>query len=235
MRFGIFGGTPIHFHGFIISDRDPGDYAFVNEMMSEYFSEEKHELSPDIWNGIWQYLLEKLSSAANRLGQDVVNHNIKSLMWHTSDSMQFFWGSKFMEFLGSNILEQDEWNLKTLLIRVFARSGLINMFEYQGHINLLKSSETYRLQGLSQGNETKALKFRPLTKKRIRNLNDIKHLLPGEYGIPYASNFPLIDAVIQPNILVQFTVAHKHRDVTHRVSDYRTFELVCWRRTSPNT
>jgi hypothetical protein len=74
---------------------------------------------------------------------------------------------------------------------------------------------------LGQGNSSKALKFRPLIKKRIRALDDIHKLERGEYGIPCASNFSFIDAIIQPNILIQFTGTQKHRAATHKLSDIR--------------
>ena len=52
-------------------------------------------------------------------------------------------------------------------------------------------------------------------------MQDILNLTPGEYGLPYASNFALVDAIIQPNILLQFTVAKKHRAATHSLSELR--------------
>jgi hypothetical protein len=46
----------------------------------------------------------------------------------------------------------------------------------------------------------------------LRNIDDIGFLLPGKYGLPITSNFPLVDAIIQPNMLLQMTVsAQKHR------------------------
>jgi hypothetical protein len=219
LRFGIFGGNPRHFVGFIRSDKTSENFAFVEEMMSEYFSEEMKTMEAAAWNGILQYLLRKLCNAANLAGNDVGKNTVQSLMWHTSNCRDFFWGSKFMEFLASRIMEERESNIQQLLIQVIGRSMIGNLFEYRGHLLLLKSDRTYRLRGLGQ--TSKALKFRPLIKKRISVLDDISRLERGEYGIPYASNFPLIDAIIQPNILIQFTGTQKHRAATHKLSDIR--------------
>jgi hypothetical protein len=224
LRFGIFGGNPRHFVGFTPSDRTSKKFAFVEEMMSEYFSEEKEMMEAARWSGILQYLLRKLASAAIQTRNDVAWEAITSLMWHTSDSEDFFWGSRFMEFLASRIMERREatiQQLQQILTQIIGRGEFGNLFEYRGHLLLLNSDRIYRLRGLGQGNHSKALKFRPLVKKRISTLDCINSLDRGEYGIPDASNFPLIDVIIQPNILIQFTVAQKHRAVTHKLSDIR--------------
>jgi hypothetical protein len=46
----------------------------------------------------------------------------------------------------------------------------------------------------------------------LRNIDDIGFLLPGKYGRSITSNFPLVDVIIQPNMLLQMPVsAQKHR------------------------
>jgi hypothetical protein len=56
----------------------------------------------------------------------------------------------------------------------------------------------------------------------IRNVDDIEHLPVGHYGLPIFGNFPLIDAVIQPDTLIQFTVSLNHKGAVDRLDEIRT-------------
>jgi hypothetical protein len=49
-------------------------------------------------------------------------------------------------------------------------------------------------------------------KKRvfIRSIEDIRHLKEGDYGLLVIPNFPLVDAVIPPNIVLQMTTSQQH-------------------------
>eukprot|EP01040_Poterioochromonas_malhamensis_P004148 gene4149-4441_t len=50
----------------------------------------------------------------------------------------------------------------------------------------------------------------------IRKIEDIRLLTPYEdYGIPVIPNFPLIDAVIGPNLFLQMTVSYSHEGACH--------------------
>ena len=44
----------------------------------------------------------------------------------------------------------------------------------------------------------------------IRTVDDIESLLDDQYGLPLFCNFALVDAVIQPNVLLQFTIGKTH-------------------------
>jgi hypothetical protein len=75
-----------------------------------------------------------------------------------------------------------------------------------------KSISTTQLCG--KGYTTPKLSIeRPLKRKVfIRKLEDIRLLNPNEdYGIPIIPNFPLIDALIGPDILFQMTVSEVHK------------------------
>ena len=56
----------------------------------------------------------------------------------------------------------------------------------------------------------------------FRSIEDIGTLEEGKYGLPVFSNFPLVDAVVQPNMLLQMTVAPtNHKDAVERLNDIR--------------
>ena len=52
-----------------------------------------------------------------------------------------------------------------------------------------------------------------LPKVLIRCVNDIETLADNCYGISIFGNFMLVDAIIKPNIMLQFTVAESHGHV----------------------
>ena len=53
-----------------------------------------------------------------------------------------------------------------------------------------------------------------LPKVLIRSVADIATLNDGYYGLPIFGNFMLADAIIKPNIMLQFTVSCKHGNAT---------------------
>jgi hypothetical protein len=55
-----------------------------------------------------------------------------------------------------------------------------------------------------------------MTRHLIRSVEDIE-----QYGLPVISNFKIIDAVIQPNILLQFTIAKTHGKLTDNYDEIR--------------
>ena len=81
------------------------------------------------------------------------------------------------------------------------------MYEYLGHKELLLQPHNFILRGLGRGNATVVWKTPKFTLKTFRKANDIALL--GD-GIPYESNFKLLDAVVQPNILINYTLAKRH-------------------------
>ena len=50
----------------------------------------------------------------------------------------------------------------------------------------------------------------PIT--QLRSISDIDKLNDGSYGLPIFDNFPLVDAIIQPNMLLQFTTSPKNHN-----------------------
>ena len=55
--------------------------------------------------------------------------------------------------------------------------------------------------------------FPPLKLQKFRRQEDIASLTEGSYGIPSRCNFPLIDAIVQPDKLINFTITKLHKGV----------------------
>jgi hypothetical protein len=66
---------------------------------------------------------------------------------------------------------------------------------------------------------TSATHFR---KVLIRTTDGTQRFRVGDIGVPAIGNFPLVDVVVKPNILLQMTVAKKHSNAVNRLVDIQT-------------
>jgi hypothetical protein len=125
--------------------------------------------------------------------------------------------------LAQHILDQRESSLKEALRSVVTASGIGYCFEYLGHKEMLRGSHSFKVYGKGQGNAGFEWNLPQLRLQKFRRLEDIKGLKRGSYGIPYRSNFPLIDAVVQPDILINFTIAKLHKGASSELETLRGY------------
>ena len=81
-----------------------------------------------------------------------------------------------------------------------------------GHNKLTSTNKNfiaYPLNG-SIGRSSIQINFSQMPTVLIRTIADISSLQNSKYGLPIFGDFPLVDEVIQPNILLQFTVSDLH-------------------------
>lgn len=218
LRFAIFGGNPRHFLGFLRPSGPSEKFLFVEEMMSKEF--ERGVYNKVRWDAIVSYLVQRLSTVANQSDHDIASNSLRSMMWHTNNAKDFFWASQFMKLLGNHIKEQNESTLKNLLVQVVGQSGFGNCFEYHGHQRVAAGGK-FLLRGLGRGNKSLTLDLPKLTRRRFHAAADIANLTDDQYGTPFIQNFPMIDSVIQPNILMQFTIAKNHPGGANMLTDFR--------------
>jgi hypothetical protein len=135
-------------------------------------------------------------------------------MIHQQDG-KALWASKFMEILGSRILDKKETTMCTAIKNLIGNSGFGQVFENIAHIKLTSSSETfYSLRPLHKkgarnvSNDLIQVQF-PSTVVRLRSVDDVHNLRDDTYGLPVTSNFLLVDAIVQPNVLLQMTVCEE--------------------------
>lgn len=91
---------------------------------------------------------------------------------------------------------------------------------------LQKSSELYRLKPLAKKVPTCKPDFPTLQANfpvvLVRDINDIETLEDRCYGFPLFSNFLPVDAIIQPETLIQFTIAQvKDNGATGKLPEIR--------------
>jgi len=138
-------------------------------------------------------------------------NQVGSLMWHTNNALGFFWASKFMCMLADEIFKREDCTIKTMLKSIIGSSGMGYTYENLGHKELLRTERTYVVKALGSGNRDRfILELPALRLQKFRTIEQINLLDDYCYSMPYASNFPLIDAVIQPDILLQYCTGKKH-------------------------
>eukprot|EP01040_Poterioochromonas_malhamensis_P003123 gene3123-3324_t len=226
IRYAVFGGSARNFLGTAHNNPLTESFAYVVEMMEWFFEEEKARkvLSADQWNCISQYLFRCIFSSNNK-ERDSRRSAVKALMWHTDNCSEFFYASQFMAMLAQHILNQHESSLKEALRSIVTASGIGYCFEYLDHKEMLHGSHSFRVHGKGQGTAGFNWNLPQLRLQKFRREEDIARLSEGVYGIPYRSNFPLVDAVIQPNILINFTISKLHKGANAELESLRGYLL----------
>lgn len=217
LRFEVFGGSP---RNFLLKDQavDIEGFEYVDEVMRILFKEYIGQPS-SCWKAISGLVQERLCSISNVKVGEIAANNLNSLMWHSNDGRTSFWASKCMQFIGGIIHEKKITNLETLVGAMFGPSGRGCYFEFKGHQTIMSQNTIYKVYGFCDASFDLTLN-KPVLKK-FHSIDDIARLEDGEYGLPFASNFPLIDAVIQPNILLQFTIAKRHEGAVEKLESIR--------------
>ena len=120
------------------------------------------------------------------------------------------WSSRFLMNIAGAVTQRQNVSILDELRKLFGRSGEGCAFEYLGHRRVIENpTKSYALRGLGINNIN--MSFDISQRKFIRTVDDIRKLERGDYGLPTTSTFPLIDAVIFPNILLQYTISDTHK------------------------
>jgi hypothetical protein len=177
---------------------------------------------------------ELVASAVDLLSTVIANANdisISSTMKHMTivgNEIKEIWASKFIEVLAGVITRELETEISVKLKSIFLEYGMGNAFESFGHKILTSNKSEYTIRALTtskkrkkENNYNDKVNFN-LPIMLIRNISDVGNLPNGCYGLPIFSNFPLVDAVIQPDTLIQFTISpEKHKGAVDRLDEIR--------------
>jgi hypothetical protein len=115
-------------------------------------------------------------------------------------------------------------------MRQVGNSGIGNSFECLGHRKLTTCKNAFNLSPLVPKSARDVVNNYPNIKmnfnfpiERMRTFGDVAELHDKHYGLPIVSNFPLVDAVIQPHTLIQFTIARNyHKGAVELLPDLRS-------------
>lgn len=135
--------------------------------------------------------------------------------------------SEFMKYIVSRLSDAKDNRISTLLSDIVSESGMGNLFEYRMHRKFATPNFVFTAKPLTKpysrsGNKNDTLKVTvgyPVV--LLRKIEDIANLTEGKYGLPIVNNFPLVDAIIQPNILIQYTIAQHHKGAVAELENIR--------------
>jgi hypothetical protein len=187
-------------------------------------------LFPDIktgdfaaWEEAAKHVSDQLLSSKSSDGNPMT---VNSMMWHMQPNMHKTWASKYMEWLATAIVDRRTTDVYEELNRIITSSGVGFLFESIGHRKLLMNIADVLLKPLFASKPDEELHFETarfnLSVVRFKTIDEIGSLPDGTYGLPMTPNFPLIDAVIQPDTLIQFTVSPiKHKGSSQSLSGIR--------------
>ena len=123
-----------------------------------------------------------------------------------------YYASTFMHFL-CGAIEARRDDIRTRMLTLIVGShGMGSLHEYYAHRQIfanLRKGCYYAPQNLLTQSHC-LLRVHIKRKKLIRSIRDIYELEDGEYGLPTVTNFPVVDAIIKPDILLQMTISDSH-------------------------
>ena len=155
---------------------------------------------------------------------DIANSTFVHLFVSEDGKGRNIWASRFIEILIGSVVEKMDKNLLTVLKGLIGRAGMGCAFENIGHKKLTHSQSVYSLKALNEANQKKTEDSSMQCNYPVhlfRTIADIGKLKNKEYGLPVTCNFPLVDAVIQPDTLINFTIANTHMGAVDKLLDIR--------------
>ena len=121
--------------------------------------------------------------------------------------------SRFMRFLAGCIRDDAETTLWNPFKDIIGGGGEGVAFESLGHKTLVATDQEYVAENMNskaRRNKTFTKSFYQMPRVLIRSVDGIEQLKDDQYGLPLFCNFALVDVVIQPNLLLQFTIGKTH-------------------------
>ena len=130
-----------------------------------------------------------------------------------------------MELIAKALTESEDIHIVDSLRQIIGPSGLGSAFEYHAHKKFINEVWVIKLYEITKNGTSPNISRRRINiqgVKRFWDINNISELTSKEYGLPITSNFPLVDAIIQPNILIQFTTSStSHRGAVDKLDEIR--------------
>ncbi len=218
-RHDVFGGSARNFKS--VQERNFDVLPVVDETLTLMFPDVKDK-HYDAWDSVARQVSAKLTGKA----PDVKLATVNSMMRHMLSRGSKTWASKFMEWLAAAIVDDRTADIVDELERVIGKAGLGILFETVGHRKLLRSTVPFLLKPLSASLSPTKPAFESaqfnLSVVRFKTVDDIAKLPNGTYGVPLTNNFPVADAIIQPDTIVQFTISPEmHKGSLEQLAEIR--------------
>lgn len=218
LRYQVFGGSARNFISCPDFSDDPdGSFPFVCDILNWFLAEDIIMLDTNDQSRDVRCVVEHIKTELSKHTQGQVEgvNMFSSLMWHTDNGREFFWASRVMEMIGCCILQKKENSLSSLLSQAIGQSGVGSCIEYFGHRNLLHRTGNIKMRRMGSGNKgDNELKLTDVVSmQKFDGIDAIGSLPNNVYGIPVTCTFPVIDAIIQPDTMLQYTIADDHEGI----------------------
>lgn len=161
------------------------------------------------WNRALKLIRETMADARGKTSKEELAIQT-SLFWVINSNQGPGFSSTFLKLVAGVLSEKMEASLWEALTRLVGGSGKGLFFEAVGHMKLTQTDKEYTSRILKKGGRKTFTRKFNFPKVLIRCVDDILGLSDNCYGIPLFGNFMLVDAIIKPNIMLQFTVAVTH-------------------------
>ena len=223
-KYDIFGGNPRLFHGIPSFRRDLPYYttvynSFVWLFDSDFVPRDGESSSKRQLIGDWAIntIVSKLENALS-LSSNTDSSLFKHYIVNEDCILQSeCFVSTFMSFIAASLQENYDKTIISSLLKLFGSSGIGNAFEMTAHAKLLASSGMHSCLDLN-GNLVN-LPLGSRQKVFVRTIADLQSLVKGQYGFPTICNFPLVDAILAPDIALNMTIGKSHRGAISKLND----------------
>jgi len=210
--YAVFGGRVRNFLGGDLDAEAVDDG--IDQLAVWFFGADAKNTYARSWNRAMQLIRQTIVGAKGKTTKDELAIQT-SLFWvvNSRDGQSGF-SSTFLKFVAGQMKKHMETSLWNELARLVGGTGQGLWFEACGHMKLTQTNKNYQAKILKKNGKKKFnINFSTFPKVLIRCVADIATLDNDFYGLPIFGNFMLVDAIIKPNILLQFTVGESHGHV----------------------
>jgi len=212
--YAVFGGRVHNILGGILNTLSVDDE--IEETALCFFGADIKNAYLTSWNKALQLIRQTISNAKGHTStDDLVIQN--SMFWVVNSSTGISgFSSTFLKFVAAKMKDKVEVSLWNELSRLLGGSGQGVLFEVLGHMTLTQNDREYTAKFLKRDKQRKRtltplnINFSKYPRVLIRTVEDVTSLGTERYGLPIFGNFMLVDAIIKPNIMLQFTIGERH-------------------------
>lgn len=221
--YDVFGGSLRNLRSVEhMGDSDPypkGIFDVVQEEMVSFFGGyELAGIPVATWDKTARALAKKLrnpsegAKSSRRVDPETITRSV-IIHWTPSVEDPRAWldlpATRFMRHLAGHICATANCDALSRLKTAIGPSGMGWVHEHDAHqfrLTHLRKKPGISLWSLQNKDAVKL--YQPIKRVvRLRTVKDIERLEEGDYGLPTASNFPFLDAVVKPHYLFQDTIA----------------------------
>ena len=182
----------------------------IDKLAVWMFGEELKQRFPLAWNGSMRLIRKAMKEAVGKSSETQLAFQTSLFVIIDDGEGKTRFSSTFLKLVAGTFKDQMDADLWGAITNLFGASGRGICFEAIGHKALIGVDVQRFAKKFSPGRKTIDLKFFGLRIVLIRSVEDIAELDNGVYALPIFENFMLVDAIVKPGIMLQFTISNCH-------------------------